>query len=288
MGVTPDICVLQNVSFTAAEMQDVAAVVGRDLFTVELRETLGQFEQAKNFGSLIVLKLRDPAEALRVVAARDFAGDLLLKDVQERVVAVLRMAEALSPKYHVVVANPPYMGGKGMNAVMSSWVKLNYPASKSDLMTCFMERAIELLLPCGSWGVLNLPSWMSLSSFELIRLRLVETQSIGSLIHFGRGVFGSDFGTVALVAHNKPPQGKTTGVYRRLFERHVQVRTPEQIRERFLQKDFGHFRLPQIDLIKIPGNPISYWLSPKMRAAFRSFVSVNDVAKPRPGQSLLA
>ena len=96
-------------------MQDVAAVVGKDLFTDELRETLLQFEQAKNFGSLIVPKLRDPAETLRVVEARDFGGDLLLKEVQARVIAVLRMAEALSPKYQVVVANPPYAGGKGLN-----------------------------------------------------------------------------------------------------------------------------------------------------------------------------
>ena len=142
MGVTPDICVLQNVSFTPAEMQDVAAVVGRDLFTDELRETLGQFEQAKNFGSLIVPKLRDPAEALRVVAARDFASDLLLKDVQERVVAVLRMAEALSPKYHVVVANPPYMGGKGMNAAIANWSSKQFPRSQSDLYS--MLRLIPL------------------------------------------------------------------------------------------------------------------------------------------------
>ena len=127
MEAKPDICVLQNVTFTPAEMQDVAAVVGHDLFTDELRETLGQFEQAKNFGSLIVPKLRDPAETLRVVEARDFGGDLLLKEVQERVVAVLRMAEALSPKYHVVVANPPYMGGKGMNAQLQDFAKTNYP-----------------------------------------------------------------------------------------------------------------------------------------------------------------
>lgn len=115
MEVKPSIVVLQNVTFTQAEMTEVAAVVGRDLFTDELRETLTQFEKAKNFGSLIVPKLRDPAETLRVVEARDVGGDLLLKEVQDRVVGVLRMAEALSPKYHVVVANPPYMGGKGMN-----------------------------------------------------------------------------------------------------------------------------------------------------------------------------
>jgi hypothetical protein len=125
MEVKPDICVLQNVAFTDAEVvRDVAAVVGKDLFTDALRETLGQFEQAKNFGSLIVPKLGDPAETLRVVEARDFADDLLLKEVQERVVAVLRMAEALFTKYHVVVANPPYMGSKGgMNSSLVAMSK---------------------------------------------------------------------------------------------------------------------------------------------------------------------
>ena len=111
---------LQNVTFTPAEMQDVAAVVGRDLFSDELRETLIQFGQAKNFGSLIMPKLRDPAETLRVVEARDFGTDLLLKEVQARVTAALHMAEALSPRYQVVVANPPYMGATGMNPILSA------------------------------------------------------------------------------------------------------------------------------------------------------------------------
>ena len=53
---------------------------------LELLADIRQFEQAKNFGSLIVPKLRDPAETLRVVEARDFGGDLLLKEVQARVV----------------------------------------------------------------------------------------------------------------------------------------------------------------------------------------------------------
>jgi methylase of polypeptide subunit release factors len=47
------------------------------------------------------------------VRLKDFSGDLLLREVQERVLKVLEMAEVLSPKYHVVVANPPYMGGRG-------------------------------------------------------------------------------------------------------------------------------------------------------------------------------
>ena len=264
----PDIVVLQNVRFTPAELQDVAAVVGNDLFTDELRETLGQFEQAKNFGSLIVPKLRDPAEALRVVETRDFGSDLLLKDAQARVVAVLRMAEALSPKYHVVVANPPYASATGLNPELSAFAKTAYPDSKADLMTCFMERAGLLTVAAGYWGMINLPSWMFISSFEKMRIKLLENSSISSLVHLGRGIFGSDFGTVAFIVRDKKPDETTSGTFRRLFERHVQVRTPEEIRSLFMNKSFGKFSRLQSQLQRIPGSPIAYWASDKIIGLF--------------------
>ncbi|MGO7807321.1 BREX-1 system adenine-specific DNA-methyltransferase PglX [Rhizobium ruizarguesonis] len=268
METKPDIVVLQNVTFTSAELTDVAAVVGKDLFTDALRETLTQFEQAKNFGSLVVPKLRDPAETLRLVKARDFSSDLLLNEVQERVVTVLRMADALSPKYYVVVANPPYASATGLNSKLSAFVKTLYPDSKADLMTCFMERAGYLTISSGYWGMINLPSWMFISSFEKLRIKLLEVSSISSLVHLGRGIFGSDFGTVAFVVRNDKPDQKTFGTFRRLFERHVQVRTPEEIRMLFLNRDLGKFSRRQSELQKIPGNPIAYWASDKIVALF--------------------
>lgn len=260
MEVKPDIVVLQDVSFRPAEMQDVAAVVGIDRFTDELRETLGQFEQSKHFGSLIVPKLRDPAETLRVVAARDFGSDLLLKEVQERILAVLRMAEALSPKYHVVVANPPYMGGKGMNAELGTWTKKHYKRAKNDLMTCFMVRSEALLKPLGYWSMINLPSWMFLVTFEAFRSDLLSSNIVGTLLHLGRGLFGSDFGTVAFSMRKAEPSDGSTGIYRRLFEQHVQVRSPETIRQIFLDQTSGRFEFKQSDFGKIPTSPIVYWL----------------------------
>jgi hypothetical protein len=270
MEVKPDIVVLQNVTFTPSELQDVAAVVGRDMFTDELRETLLQFEHAKNFGSLIVPKLRDPAETLRVVEARDFGSDLLLNEVQERVVAVLRMAEALSPKYHAVVANPPYMNSNGMNPKLKGYLQGFFPNSKSDLMTAFMERAILALRPNGSYGMINLPSWMFLGSFEKLRLRMVKSSTIISLLHLGRGIFGSDFGSVAFVIRNAAPIDQARGLYRRLFEKHVQVRTPLEIENLFFDPAYGSFKFKQKDLLSIPGNPICYWLSSEMLGAFKS------------------
>ncbi|NEH61391.1 BREX-1 system adenine-specific DNA-methyltransferase PglX [Rhizobium ruizarguesonis] len=263
MEVKPDIVVLQNVTFTSAELTDVAAVVGKDLFTDELCETLTQFEQAKNFGSLIVPKLRDPTETLRVVEARDFNSDLLLKEVRARVVVALRMAEALSPRYHVVVANPPYAGARGLNGQLASYVASEFPNSKSDLMTCFMERSGVATRSGGYWGMINLPSWMFLSSFQIMRENIIRQQSVSSLLHLGRGIFGSDFGSVAFIIHNSPPNEITAGTYRRLFDKHVQVRSVEKIESLFKEHEFGRFVTAQSDLTKIPGAPLVYWVSDK-------------------------
>ncbi|WP_323041753.1 BREX-1 system adenine-specific DNA-methyltransferase PglX [Gemmobacter sp.] len=278
LGVQPRICVMQDVRFTPAEMQDVAAVVGRDLFTAELRETLGQFEQAKNFGSLIVPKLRDPAEVARVVRLKDFGGDWLMRDVQERVLKVLEMAEALSPKYHVVVANPPYMGWGGMNQSLRANLGQNFPNSKNDLMTAFMERTLHLCRSGGLTGMINIPSWMFLSSYESLRSQLLAKSTMSSLLHLGRGIFGPDFGTVAYTALNHSPSTHSRGVYRRLFDNHVDVRAPEKIRQLFLDQEYNRFAVSQLEFKKIPGSPFAYWPTAKARAAFQAGRSLDEIA----------
>ena len=282
MEAKPDIVVLQNVTFTPAEMQDVAAVVGRDLFTDELRETLLQFEQAKNFGSLIVPKLRDPAETLRVMAARDFGGDLLLKDVQARVVAVLRMAEALSPKYHVVVANPPYMGGKGMNGRLKSWLEGEYSVSKSDLMTAFMDRASWLCRDNGYWSMINLPSWMFTSSYSDFRNSITMCNQLTTLLHLGRGVFGADFGATAFSV-KKSRDKDMPGVFRRLFRNHNNVSTNEEISRRFFDPGFDTFSVSSNDLRRVPNTPIAYWVTEGVRDIFSRGKSVSDIADAKQG-----
>jgi hypothetical protein len=269
MGVTPDICVLQNVSFTDAEMQDVAAVVGKDLFTDELRETLGQFKQAKNFGSLIAPKLRDPAEALRVVAARDFAGDLLLKDVQTRVVAVLRMAEALSPKYHVVVANPPYMGGKGLNDSLRNKVADDFPNGKSDLMTAFLIRCIEMAKDKGLASLVITDSWMFLSSFEKLREDIITSAPVISMVHVGWNCFPDGHvyirGT-AFVSQKSAERG--SGTYLNLSNVPATVDKEFLFSERKNDPTSLYTRRPD-QFKEIPGSPIAYWVEEDMLTIFR-------------------
>ncbi|MGI3212153.1 BREX-1 system adenine-specific DNA-methyltransferase PglX [Roseovarius tibetensis] len=283
METKPDICVLQNVSFTPEDVRDVAAVVGKDLFTDELRETLGQFEQVKNFGSLIVPKLRDPAETLRVVEARDFGGDLLLKEVQERVVAVLRMAEALSPKYHVVVANPPYMGGKGMNPALQSFAKAYYPDSKSDLFAMFMERALRMSVTRGSMAMINMQSWMFLSSFEKLRSNLLSNACLQSMAHLGPRAFdtigGEVVSTTAFVFGNYYSADQH-GTYLRLVDGSNETEKAQLARDaKEHQSKDVRYSASVSEITKLPGQPIAYWLTNSFRAVFDSDWVVEELAE---------
>lgn len=289
MQAKPDIVVLQNVSFTPAEMQDVAAVVGKDLFTDELRDTLEQFGQAKNFGSLILPKLRDPAETLRVVVAHDLGADLLLKEVQERVVAVLRMAEALSSKYHVAVANPPYMGGKGMNGELGDFVKANYPDSKSDLFAVFMERALRLCAKRGMMAMINMQSWMFLSSYEKLRVKLLSDSMILSMAHFGERAFDSIGGavvsTTAFVIENAH-RFNHEGIFIRLVDGNSEAEKEAWLKEAIQNPNCGWFyRAAAKDFEKIPGSPIAYWLSEQAASSFSVFPALGELATTRLGMT---
>ncbi|NRQ25950.1 hypothetical protein XMG7_001392 [Aliiroseovarius sp. xm-g-7] len=285
MEAKPDICVLQSVSFTDAEMQDVAAVVGKDLFTDELRETLGQFEQAKNFGSLIVPKLRDPAETLRVVEARDFGGDLLLKEVQERVIAVLRMAEALSPKYQVVVANPPYMASKGMNGSLGQWISNNYPAAKADLMTAFIERSENLVTHNGFVAAVTLDGWMFLANMSDFRARLLERTSVASMVHIGWNAFPDGHlynrGTAFVL---RDSSAKVDGTFVRLADLPAVV---DRKRAFFERCNAGEhvYRVSNSVFDVIPGQPIAYWASEKLQEAFANEASISNSFDVKAGIS---
>ncbi|WP_083444945.1 BREX-1 system adenine-specific DNA-methyltransferase PglX, partial [Pseudorhodobacter aquimaris] len=275
MKAKPDICVLQNVAFTDAEVvRDVAAVVGKDLFTDELRATLGQFEQAKNFGSLIVPKLRDPAEALRVVEARDFAGDLLLKEVQARVIAVLSMAEALSTRYHVVVANPPYMGGNGINPALAKLLKEGYPDFKSDLFSAFVSRNSALALPKGQLGFMTPFVWMFIPSYEKMRQFLLTEKTITSLIQLEYSGFdGATVPICTFTVKNGYSEGER-GAYIRLSDfRGAQNQAPKTLEAIHSDGCEWFYRGLASDFRKVPGSPIAYWLSSNF---FKSF-SENDL-----------
>ena len=283
METKPDICVLQNVSFEPSELQDIEAMVGRSLFTADLRATLTQFEQAKNFGSLIIPKLKDPQECLRVVEAQDLGGDMFRAKLRERLLTVLRMSEALSTKYHAVVANPPYLGGKGMNGPLGDYAKKEYPDSKSDMFAAFIERGFDFIQRNGYSAMVTMQSWMFLSSYEKLRIKLNEKSHIVNMAHMGNMVMGIAFGTSATVwkqGQNISQPGNFFYVdYEDLSEDKVPATFPPQNERNSKQRDRGWFyRASSNDFEKIPGSPIAYWVSDDFRESFVKYPLIEKKA----------
>jgi len=220
-GIRPNICVLEKVEFDDDVLTEYMTAVGKDLFTPEIRQTLLQFDEANNFGSLITPKASNVADVLATLETKDMGSQLFLAETHQRVLTALRMADYLSPRYAVVVANPPYMGGKGMNPRLSAWAKQNYPNSKSDLFAMFIERNLDLAIKGGAVAMITMQSWMFLSSFEALRSRILDQHTILSMAHLGARAFDSIGGevvsTTAFVLENthKP---EYRGAYLRLVD----------------------------------------------------------------------
>lgn len=215
--IEPNICVLRNVKFEERELADYMSFIGRDLFTTPLLNTLKQFEEADNFGSLIRPELTDVDEARRFLETKKVAGELFLSSTHEKVLRVLEQAEYLAPRYQVVIANPPYMGGKGMNGRLGEWIKKSYPDGKADTFAAFIERGMELVIERGFSAMVTMESWMFLSSFESLREKLLQRVSIQSMVHMpylGKGgtSMGINFGTAAFVI-NKREDSEFRGRY---------------------------------------------------------------------------
>ena len=272
--VQPNICVLENIQFGEDELKEYMDFIGRNLFTAPLQTTLRQFEEADNFGSLIRPDLTDVEEIIRVLNARDVSGQLFLKATHDKVLQALRQADYLSPKYHVLIANPPYMGGKGMNGRLGTWAKDNYPNSKSDLFAMFIERNLELAKKQGSVAMITMQSWMFLSSFEKLRSRLLAQDTILSMAHLGTRAFDSIGGdvvsTTAFVITNYSYPGHI-GSYLRLVDGNSEADKETALREAVKNLRCGWFyRTSASDFDIIPGSPIAYWVSDSFRKIFRN------------------
>ncbi len=286
--VKPNICVLENVHFDEDELKEYMDFVGRDLFTLGLENTLSQFEEADNFGSLIGPEVTDVDGMLQILESKNVSGHLFLSLTHQKVLQALRQADYLSPKYHVVIANPPYMGPKGMNGRLGAWAKENYPSSKSDLFSMFVERSNKLLNKKGMLGMITMHSWMFISSFEAFRDELLENNTILTMAHLGSRAFDSIGGevvsTTAFIA-KYAQDANYKGLFIRLIDGSSESEKDADLRRAISTQSINLYRAASNDFKYIPGTPISYWVSEKMRGVYQESVLLESISDIKEGLS---
>lgn len=274
--------------FTSEEVQVFLGHEGQQ-FTAELKEALQLLNQGKNIGSALKIELSDEAQSHIKTQYTTWAQkylnaglDIQQESIWNRIVPFLDALLVLTKKYTAVVANPPYMGQKTMNADLKDYLDKNYPISKYDLYTVFIEKSLTFLFSKGKLGLINPPSWMFISSFSELRCRLLNSITIDSLLNLGRGVFGVDFGSTSYIISNvKSSNIKAT--YRNLFREKVTVDTAEQKEKWFLQKEFNTYLSNQTNFLKIKGNPLAFWLNDKIFTLFENLKKLEDFVEVKQG-----
>ena len=238
--------------------------------------------------------------------------DINIEEDLELIESLIRQHITLVNQYETVVTNPPYMGGKGFSPKLKTYVEKNYKDTKSDLFAVFIERCNEFTKKNCYTSMITMPSWLFLSSFENIRKYMISNLKIESLLHMGRGIFGIDFGSVAFTLKKEIPDEKKTNYYR-LHKRNFQHIYYNDIEKIFLnsKENFNYkynfdlyrddegvnvipnfsinngqqirFQAKQKDFEKIPGSPVAYWVSDKVREIFEKNQKLGEVGEAKQG-----
>ena len=257
----------------------------------ELTDAILLMNHANTLGSIMKFDISEQTRNVVMVRTQEYEEQLEKGEVVPSSILLLmpymRIILALTQKYAALCMNPPYMGSGRFDDVLAKYVKDNYADGKADLATVFVEMAAQHIVPNGKYGFIVPPSWMFLSTFEGLRKKIIENQSIESLLHLSRGVFGADFGASSAVIKNTS-NANASGTYFRLVERTFQEFEQSHLRMLFEQtlanhdfkynfkeytkdvaelpysEDGNRIYYPNVEqknFEKIPGSPIGYWVS---------------------------
>ena len=222
---------------------------------------------AKEYGSILNIT---PVDFAGLYARFDeIRSDISMMKASalEELLPLVKCAEVLAQKYDVVVTNPPYMGGSGMGAKLSDYVKKNFPDSKADMFAVFIERCGQMAKKNGYQAMITQHSWMFLSSFEKLRTKLLAV-NIVNMAHLGARAFEEIGGEVVQTTSfviRKSHIADYRGEYCRLIEP-----TSQQGKEDMFLSGENRYAAEQSNFSKIPGSPVAYWVSENLFETFQN------------------
>ena len=280
-GVKLNVMALQD--STAFDPEKIIEGVGLTHYGLkagDLTELKRLFEQATTFGSLIQVpeELAEKLSALKRLSEVT-SQDLFVSGALKKLEPLVQQAGILAVQYDAVVANPPYMGSKGMNGLVKKFAKDCFADAKSDLFACFIERGCNLAKEAGFNAMVTMQSWMFLSSFEKMRERMLCQKTIQTMAHMANGVMGIAFGTAATILRNFAVPGYVAE-YSYTSAKDLNM---EQIPTVFPVHNDRLKRVAQEEFRKIPGSPVAYWISEQTRHVFKNGEQLGDYTPVRQG-----
>lgn len=247
-----------------------------------LLRTLKRFVNAKTLGSLIQVPQEEEAELkafLDALYRLEKEGDFQQKAAAKAFIPFIQQAWILAQRYDAVVANPPYMGSKGMNGELKEFAKNNFPDSKADLFAMFIERGFLWLKNAGFNSMVTMQSWMFLSSFENMRKNILNKFTIEAMVHMGNGVMKIAFGTNATIFRTLSSKN-LKGKFYHISQDDI---SPNGTPFSFPSKKNRKSTMSSKEFHSIPGKQILYWITPSLAEMFNSGLNFGNMSTAKKG-----
>ena len=282
-NIKPNVYSIKESNFLVNSWQKISS---DEKFREIFQTVVDTFIDAKEYGSILNVPDADYDYALSVIddfeqsVPVDFEAQIL-RGKTDDIRALVNQAKLLSQKYDVVVTNPPYMPVSNSSASLQNFVKKNYPDSKTDMFAVFIERVAQLTKPNRYSAMITMHSWMFLSSYEKLRSKILETDTV-NMAHLGARAFEEIGGEVVQTTawiERKTDLKQFKATYKRLVDENSQT-AKEQA---FLNKNDNAYNITKTNFSKIPGSPIAYWVNDGLLSAFANGKSLGNIALARNG-----
>lgn len=247
------------------------------------------FKNAKEYGSILKVKDFDfDFWNERLSAIQTLNMGLLYLDVvgilQQKLPQLIKQAKIMQQTYECVITNPPYLGASRMSTLLVEYITKYFPDEKSDFCTTFYKKSlIDYLKNDGYLSFIMTNSWLFLKSFEKLREFVINNYEFESLVDFGTELFDGKVGhnpIAAWVNKKTKPTKKLLAV--RLVD-YCYSRRNEKPIEFFNKKNY--YISDQKEFSYIPGMPIAYWASDKIKQIFRNEKPLSNIASPKQGMA---
>ena len=257
---------VESTGLDAERLTQRVNLVDYGLVDSDLTELEQLFEHASTFGSLIQvpkgLGAKLPALKQLSEATSQVELPLFVSDALKRWGVLVRQAEMLAAQYDAVVANPPYMGRKFHIPILKKFLKDHYKGYEQDVFSAFIDRDLRFSKPRGRLGFMSPFVWMFISSHEHLRTRLIDEETITSLIQLEYSGFEGATVPICTFTLQKGHVTSQKGCFIRLSDfRGSDSQAPRTL-EAIQNRDCGwFFEAAQDEFKKIPGSPLAYWVS---------------------------
>jgi hypothetical protein len=284
--IQPQVTCLKNIPLEQSEVQAWMQATGVVLSPHELTQIHQFREHASICGTLIKPKLKDAEiELLRdKINQADCKSMPLAMRVQACLESIIEQAQKLGQRYNLVIANPPYMGGKGCNPTLKEFTREEYPDFKTDSFSAFVKRSETLCCEGGINGFMTPNVWMYISSHQSLRDQLLDDSILLSLVELPPGGFAS--ATVQICAFTF--ENRRLPDYTSEFIQLPRSSSPDELdplfREIILSRTSGGlYSRNKSSFGKIPGRPLSYWATERVLDIFDTFPRLGSMVDVKQG-----